>query len=483
MSNAGFRICCAWLGWGIFLSSAVGLNAQRTYTGLLTARYLELCAACHGKNLEGVQAPSLLDDEWLHGSDDESLARSIRNGYPEKGMPPWSPTLSEKEIRAFVVYIREQRFHHQRLKSTPAKPPEAMAVKSALHNYQLKTWLANLRQPWSLAFLPDGRALITEKSPARLLLVEHGATTEIKGLPPIDTRGDCGLMDVVLHPDYGRTAWIYLACSDPPEAEGSPPAGQTRIIRGRMRDGCLADQEVIYHVPPERTLEKPGSGGRIAFDRARYLYFSIGDHSGTKNILTGTTTAQKLDWPTGKIHRVFDDGRVPPDNPFTHDPSALPTVWTYGHRNPQGLAFHPDTGELYSSEHGPRGGDELNRLLPGRNYGWPVITHGMHYNGTAITELTAKEGMEQPVVHWTPSIAPSGINFYTGDLFPKWKNHLFVTALAGEELRRIEIENGRAIAQEVLFKNIGRVRHVITGPDGALYVLLPDRIARMSPAP
>lgn len=474
-NRARFLVLLASLGTVPFL------NAQRTYLGPLAARYLELCAACHGKNLEGVQAPSMLDDEWTNGGDDESLARSIRNGLPEKGMPPWSPILSEREIRAFVVYIREQRFHYQRSKTTLAKPPESVAVKSALHNYQLKTWLSNLRQPWSLAFLPDGRALVTEKKPARLLLVADGKTIELTGLPLIDTRGDCGLMDVVLPPHYASTGWIYLACSDPPEAEGSPPAGQTRIIRGRMRDGILADQEVVYQVIPERTREKPGSGGRMAFDRSGYLYFSIGDHSGSHHLMTGGSTAQKLDWPTGKIHRVFADGRIPDDNPYARDPNALPTVWTYGHRNPQGLAFHPVTGELYSSEHGPRGGDEINRLLPGRNYGWPVITHGMNYNGTAISDLIAKEGMEQPVVYWTPSIAPSGINFYTGNLFPKWKNHLFVASLAAEELHRIEIRDGQAVAQEILFKNLGRVRHVITGPDGALYVLLPDRIARMTP--
>jgi glucose/arabinose dehydrogenase len=457
--------------------------AQRTYTGSLKQRYLELCASCHGKNLEGVQAPSMLDDDWTHGGDDESLARSIRNGIPDKNMPAWSPTLSEKEIRAFVVYLREERAHYQRSKATFAQPPEAIAVRSALHDYQLKTWVAPLNQPWSLAFLPGGGALVTEKKPSRLLRIDgDGRVRELPGLPPIDTTGDCGLMDVVLHPDFARNGWIYLACSDPPPPAGHPSLGQTRIIRGRERDGRFTDVEVVYRVADDRIRAQPGSGGRMAFDRAGHLYFSIGDHSGTKSLLTGGSTAQKLDWPTGKVHRVFDDGRIPADNPFRDHPDTPSSVWTYGHRNPQGLAFHPLTGELYSSEHGPRGGDEINRLARGANYGWPVITHGMHYNGTAITEFTAQDGMEQPVVHWTPSIAPSGISFYTGDLFPRWKNHLFVAALAAEELRRIEIRAGRAVAQEILFKNLGRVRHVVTGPDGALYVLLPGRIARLSPA-
>lgn len=457
--------------------------AQRTYTGYLKQRYLELCASCHGKNLEGVQAPSLLDDDWTHGGDDESIARSIRNGIPDKNMPAWAPTLSEKEIRAFVVYLREERAHYQRSRSTFAQPPEAIAVRSALHDYQLKTWIAPLNQPWSLAFLPGGGALVTEKKPSRLLQIgADGRVSEVPGLPPIDTSGDCGLMDVVLHPDYSRNGWIYLACSDPPPAPGAPSLGQTRIIRGRLRDQQFTDVEVVYRVPDDRIRAQPGSGGRIAFDRNGYLYFSIGDHSGTKSLLTGGSTAQLLDWPTGKVHRLLADGRIPDDNPFRDGAQAPSSIWTWGHRNPQGLAFHPITGELFSSEHGPRGGDEINRLARGANYGWPEITHGMHYNGTAITALTAKDGMEQPVVHWTPSIAPSGINFYTGDLFPRWKHHLFVAALAAEELRRIEIRDGQAVAQEILFKNLGRVRHVVTGPDDALYVLLPGRIARLAPA-
>jgi aldose sugar dehydrogenase len=192
--------------------------------------------------------------------------------------------------------------------------------------------------------------------------------------------------------------------------------------------------------------------------------------------------AQDLSRPNGKVHRVHDDGRVPADNPFAKREGALPTIWSYGHRNPQGLALHPATGDLYDAEHGPRGGDELNLVLPGRNYGWPVITYGMNYDGSPITHLTEKEGMEQPVVHWTPSIAVCAIDFYAGDRFPRWRNDLLVSSLAAEELRRLVIEDGRVTRQEVLFKGIGRVRDVVAGPDGLVYVALePDRVARLVP--
>ena len=183
----------------------------------------------------------------------------------------------------------------------------------------------------------------------------------------------------------------------------------------------------------------------------------------------------------GKVHRIHDDGRIPADNPFVQQGDAFATTWSYGHRNPQGLAMDAG-GDLYDAEHGPRGGDEVNWVRRGLNYGWPVITYGMNYDGTAMTDLTAKEGMEQPVTYWLPSIAPCGMNFYQGSLFPKWKNHLFVASLAAEELRRIELRDHRVVEQELIFKGLGRIRHVIGGPDGALYVLLPKRIARITPA-
>jgi glucose/arabinose dehydrogenase len=193
--------------------------------------------------------------------------------------------------------------------------------------------------------------------------------------------------------------------------------------------------------------------------------------------------AQDITRPNGKVHRVHDDGRIPADNPFVGEPKAVESIWSYGHRNPQGLAFHPETGQLFDLEHGPRGGDELNLVERARNYGWPVISYGMNYDGSTLTTLTAKEGMEQPVVYWVPSLGVCGMNFYSGNEFPRWQNNLFIASLAAQELRRLEVVGGKVVYQEIIFKNLGRIRHVITGPDGALYVLLPSRIARVSAAP
>jgi glucose/arabinose dehydrogenase len=352
-----------------------------------------------------------------------------------------------------------------------------MTVKSQLHSYLLNTWVDDLEDAWSLAFLSDKHAVVTEKRGRLYEIIDGKRSAEpVTGIPVVDNERQAGLFDVVPHPDYAHNGWLYIAYSDPQiNAEGKS-VSLTCIIRGKLRDGAFVEQQTIYRAP---LALYPHSnhhfGGRIAFDRAGYLYFTIGDR-GTD------TNAQNLAVPMGKVHRLFDDGRIPDDNPFADQAGPARTIWSYGHRNPQGLAINPATDEIYDAEHGPRGGDEINHIQRGHNYGWPVITYGMEYDGTAITDITAKEGMEQPVTYWVPSIAPCGINFYTGNLFPKWKGHLFLASLAAEELRRLEVTGDKCEAQEVIFKGLGRIRHVIGGPDGALYVLLPKRIVRLTPA-
>ena len=460
------------------LALAPTLHAQIQRAGKVNEIYAENCASCHGEQMEGGLAPSMLDDAWLRGGDDESLARSIREGLPENGMPPWAGLLSEEDIRSLVIYIREQRGRAQLENVAPPRPAESIAVKSQLHSYRLETWVRGLDDPWSLAFLPDGSAVVTEKR-GRLYTIAAGKlSAPVAGVPEVDSRSQAGLFDVVPHPDYASNGWLYLAYSEPRKNASGQDVSLTRIIRGKLRDGTLADQQTVYEAPVAQYPRIGGVhfGGRIAFDRAGYLFFTIGERG-------RMTNAQDLTVPMGKVHRIFDDGRIPEDNPFAKDATAARTIWSYGHRNPQGLAFHPATGALYDVEHGPRGGDEINHVLPGRNYGWPVITYGMNYDGSPITATTAQEGMEQPVHYWVPSIAPCGMNFYTGDLFPKWTNHLFVASLAAQQLHRVEIQDGRVVADEILFKGLGRIRHVITGSDGALYVLLPERIARLTPAP
>ncbi len=438
--------------------------------------YAEFCAACHGPALGGGSGPSLLGEAWKYGGDEAALAASIREGRVPGGMPAFAPGLSEMEIRGLVVYIREQAGRAASLKTPPPRPgPEAAA--SRLHAYRIETVATGLAEPWSVAFLPDGRLLVTEKR-GSLRVVSGGRPGEpVAGVPKVDTGGQAGLFDVVPHPDYARNGWIYLAFAEPDKNAEGRAVSMTTVVRGRLKDNAWTDQQVIFRAPVG-TFRPAGGvhfGGRLAFDRAGYLFFSIGDRGNQVN-------AQSLALPNGKIHRVHDDGRVPADNPFVGTPGASPTLWSYGHRNPQGLRFDPVTGELWEHEHGPRGGDELNLIKRGVNYGWPVATYGMNYNGTPITDVTGRPDFEPPVAYWIPSIAPCGMAFYTGDRFPKWKNHLFIASLAAQELRRLELKDGKVVDQEVVFKGLGRLRDVADGPDGCLHLLFPDRIARLVPA-
>ncbi|MCX6953782.1 MAG: PQQ-dependent sugar dehydrogenase [Verrucomicrobia bacterium] len=455
-------------------------SAQAVRTGTVAERYVLLCANCHGKNLEGAQAPTMLDDVWTNGGDDESLYKSIRTGFPDKGMPAWGAAIPEKEIRAMVIYIRELRAKAIREQTQFIKPADSVTAKTQLHDYKLDTWVDNLREPWSLAFLSSTQAIMTEKL-GFLYLIEKGkiADRPIAGVPTPDIGGQAGYFDIVPHPDYAKNNWLYLSYADLRENPDGTKVSLTRIIRGKLKNNQLTEQQTIFQGKPEHYIKAGGVhfGGRIAFDDQGYIFFTIGERG--QDLM-----AQDTGRPNGKVHRLHDDGRVPADNPFVNDPKAVPSIWSYGHRNPQGLARNATTGELYDVEHGPRGGDEVNFIRKGLNYGWPIITYGMDYSGVAYprAEGTEKAMMEQPVTYWVPSIAPCGANFYTGDLFPKWKNNLFVASLAAEELRRLELKDGKLVTQEIIFKSLGRIRHVITGPDGALYVLLPKRIARIVPA-
>jgi aldose sugar dehydrogenase len=440
--------------------------------------YAEICSNCHGQNLEGAQAPSMLDDVWSHGGDDASLAALISNGDLEKGMPAFHSLMTEGDIRTMVIYIREQRASYSRKRPTQVIP--GGVITAAGEQFRIETVADKLATPWSIGFLPDGRMIFTEK-PGRVRLVENGRLlpAAIMGTPEVRDAGQGGLLEVAVHPKYAENGWIYLAYSDPAKDGAGKEVSLTTIVRGRIKDGSWTDQQTIWKAPLE--FYRPGGGVhfgcRIAFDGQGYLYFSHGERGQGPE-------AQELRRPNGKIHRIHDDGRIPADNPFVHTPGAFPSIWTYGNRNPQGLDFDPRTGILWESEHGPRGGDELNIIRGGRNYGWPVITYGMNYDGSALTDKTAQEGMEQPIIYWTPSIAVCGIDFYEGKAFAKWTGNLFVTALAQQELRRIVIDGEKVVSQEVILKDIGRLRDVTSGPDGVIYVAVnsPDQIIRLVPA-
>lgn len=443
----------------------------------VTKLYADHCASCHGADMAGGSASSLVDATWRYGGDDASIARSIRNGHPNAGMPAMRNTLNDAEIRAIVVYIHERGAAFEQAHTRYSAPSAGETVHSEEESFKLEPVIeTGLAEPWAIAFLPDGRMLVTER-PGRLRIVDGGRLLPepVRGMPAV-YGGEGGLLDVALHPDYSRLGndWIYLSYGD----KNANGLGMTAVIRGRLRNGAFVDRQQIFKANP--SLYRRGGqrfGSRLLFDGHGHLFFSVGDraHPGDE---------QDLSHPNGKVHRVNDDGSIPKDDPFVHQPDALPSIWTYGNRNPQGLAFNPLTGELWETEHGPRGGDELNILHAGHNYGWPVITYGINYDGTPITDRTALKGMDQPITYWVPSIATSPIAFYTGNLFPHWKNNLFLGSLETQELRRLVIDGHSVKHQEILFKGIGRVRDVVNAPDGSLYIVLnqPDRIERLVPS-
>ena len=435
----------------------------------------DVCSACHGDGLAGGRAQSLIDDKWIYGGTDADIAASIRDGRPGTLMQPFKGALSEKEIRSLVVLIRELA-EKAKVEGGPKPPPIDSLFKSERRSFKLELVADDLDTPWGVAFLPDGRILVTER-PGRMRILTPGKPLPepIRGTPRPWVQQDGGFLDVALHPDYAKNGWIYLGYS----VQGGGQSSMTTIVRGRIKDGAWVDQEFIYKPPAEFFGDaNEHYGTRLVFDRAGHLFYSIGDRGRMRD-------AQSLASPSGKVHRVMEDGSVPKDNPFVGRAGADPTIWSYGNRNPQGLAFHPVTGELWESEHGPRGGDELNDIRPGLNYGWPLVTFGINYDGTPISDKTEMEGMESPVVQWTPSLAVCGIAFYTGDRFPEWKNNLFLGGLVSQQLRRIVIDGHKVVEQEVLFRKLGRVRSVVNGPDGYLYVALnnPGRIVKLVPAP
>jgi len=440
--------------------------------------YREFCASCHGPNLEGGTAPSMLDDEWVNGGSDEELAQSIIVGNLEKGMPAWGSVLTDAETRALVVYLREKRSGFQRKRDTLPAPDANQVFETEHHNFRVETVVPEIDTPWSINWLNPETMIVTEKTGALKLFANGKLSQAITGTPQVVSSGQAGLLEVAPHPDYATNGWIYLTYSEPLTNADGDDVALTKVVRGRIKSGTWIDQQTIFEADIEHYRKAGGVhyGSRIAFDQDGYLFFTMGERGAQDR-------AQELGRPNGKIFRLHDDGSVPADNPFLNNAAALPAIWSYGHRNPQGLDFDPRDGTLWETEHGPRGGDELNIIRPGANYGWPIITYGMNYNGKPITAETARDGMEQPATHWTPSLAVCGIDFYEGTKFPHWTGNLMVGALAQQHIRRVEIENGQVIAQEILLQDFGRVRDVANGPDGYIYLALnkPDKIVRLVP--
>lgn len=355
---------------------------------------------------------------------------------------------------------------------------ENTSFGSSAGRLEVQTVASGLAYPWALAFLPESRMLVTER-PGRIRIVspQGQLSPAVKGVPEVMAVGQGGLLDVITDKNYAQNNTIYFCYS-----ERSGSGGRTAVARGKLIDGTaprLDDMKVIFR--QDGPLSSGNHHGcRIVQAPDSNLFVTLGEH------YSGRDQAQSLDNHLGKLIRIAPDGSVPKDNPFVGRDGARPEIWSYGHRNQQGLAINPATGELWETEHGPRGGDEVNIIDKGKNYGWPVIGYGIDYSGAKIHETTSKAGMEQPVKYWVPSIAPSGMTFYTGDLFPRWRGSLFTGALAGQMLVRLQLNGNTVTSEERVLQNLNeRIRDVRQGPDGALWLLTDSsagRILRITPA-
>ncbi|MEE2783623.1 MAG: PQQ-dependent sugar dehydrogenase [Pseudomonadota bacterium] len=468
------------------------------------AVYNDNCAVCHGEGLQGTaQGTALMGVPLRQGNAIHDVVRSIAEGKPDKGMPAWAETFNEEEIKSLALWILESREGTDYMNFFPSKGvaiPQ-LPVRSEHYRISVEPLVTGLdSSPYSIAVLPGGEMLVTEKKRGLRVIATDGKVSElIKGTPTVYDDGDryitgldAGigwLFDVAPHPAYADNGWIYLHYSARCEAcnrvsrQAREAVSMNTLVRGRIVDGAWVDQEIIWQPDIESFSSFPdaSAGGRIAFDPEGFVFISVG--------MKNWDTIQNLKRPDGKIHRLHFDGRVPTDNPFVDNPEATSTIWSYGHRSPQGLEFDPGTRRLWGTEHGPRGGDEINLLRPGRNYGWPSFSKGQNYDGTVVDRFRGElelSDIEQPVVDLTPSPAVSSFVIYQGTAFPAWQGDFIVATLKARDLYRIKVKDGQLVHKEMLIENLARIRDIEIGSAGEIYLLLEDRtggqIARLTPA-
>lgn len=350
-------------------------------------------------------------------------------------------------------------------------------IESEQLTFRVDTVATDLEIPWGMAFLPNGDILVTERK-GTLRLIQDGQLhpDPIGNVPEVRAKGQGGLFDLELHPNYAENGWIYISFASTAKPGEEGEGANTELVRAKLKDHSLVEIESIFKASPNYKKTQH-FGARIEFDRQGYLYLSVGDRGGRDEVQTRANYR-------GRVLRFHDDGSIPKDNPFITDPTAKPEIFSYGHRNPQGMSMNPLTGDIWEHEHGPQGGDEVNIIKGGNNYGWPVISYGINYDNSILTEEFAREGMEQPVLYWKPSIAPCGMDFVESDLYgPAWKNNLLVGSMKFQYLNRCEVQDNRIIHQEKLLEGMGRVRVVRQAPDGYIYVGLegPGRVVKLVP--
>ncbi len=469
-SNIRFALLLVlvWPGVGSLSGQDASIDSEQLYQ--------QYCAACHGKNMEGAQYSPLIKESWIYGIDRKRMYNTIMYGITGTDMIAWSTALSKSEINALTDYILVKQDTEP---NQAAELPHQVETQDYLLNVETLVSEGFRSSPWSIVFVDERRALLTERRGGLRWLVDGELDPRpIEGVLATTQYGDSGMLGMALDPDYDENGWVYIGYVHPlGDGSSKDTPAMTRVIRGRVDGHSWVDQEDIFRLPDELHFTQGARWGcRLYFDNDGYLFFSIGD-------LRRNDEVQLLSKPGGKLYRIFPDGSIPPDNPYFGRTGAIEAIYSIGNRHIQGIDQHPVTGEIWATDHGPLGGDELNIIEKGKNYGWPVISYGLNYDGSEVTKMTHQKGMEQPIKYWTPSPALSALEFYTGDRFPKWKNQAFVGALAFEEIKRLTIEGHEVVSEEVFFKGIGRIRDIKTGFDGSIYVVInnPHAVVRLTP--
>lgn len=464
-------------------STPTGAPAPASLQKSVSDTWTDNCAKCHGQNGQGGGGgtKTLNTVEKFSQDKDKAFFNAIKNGVPDAGMEAFGSTMTDEAIWAQVVHIREMQAKALRAENGGPKATDGV-YSSKYGKYRIEDVIPagkGLTTPWAIDWLPDGRMLVTNR-PGFIYVARNGELqAKIENLPATIELGQGGMMDVAVHPDYAKNGWVYLAYTDP----GPDGTGLTKIVRGRLDfTGATprwTGQETIWEADKSYySRAQIHFGSRIVFDRKGHLFFVVGERGGNMK-------AQEFTNPYGKIYRLNEDGTEPKDNPFSGKPGAIKGIWTLGHRNPQGLTMDLE-GNLWDTEHGPRGGDEVNMLQKGGNYGWPVVAFSINYNDSPGWTPWPKAGQDikLPAFRWLPSIGACGLDVVKGAAFPSWKGDLVAGGLSGANVDRLRMKDGKLVEREELVFGMGRVREVTVGPDGFIYVALnqPDKVVRLVPA-